>query len=181
VTLLSPADLGLELEVVEDGLTFLANAQRKARAFADASGLHVIADDSGLVVDALGGEPGVESANYGGRGLSATARNRLLLQRLEGVADRRARYVCVLCLDEPGRPVSTVFVGECEGRIARRPSGEGGFGYDPIFLLPEGRSMAEIPAEEKDHVSHRGRAVTEMLQSIDLPAWTGRVPHNRQP
>ena len=169
VELLSPMDLGVDVEVVEDGLTFLANAQKKARAYASASGIPALADDSGLVVDALGGEPGVQSAVWGGADLDAAARNRLLLERMEGVTDRSARFVCVLCLGVPGRPVRDVWVGECNGRIGREPRGQNGFGYDPVFALPDGRTMAELPDTEKDVVSHRGRAVAEMLRSGTLP------------
>src|SRR5207249_3819894 len=107
-------------------------------AFADAARLPTLADDSGLVVDALGGEPGVLSARFGGEGLAAAERNPVLLRRLEGVGDRGARYVCVLCLGEPGRAPGKVFVGRCEGRIGREPRGRGGFGYDPVFVLPDG-------------------------------------------
>jgi len=165
----SPGDIGLDIQVEEDGRTFLANAQKKAREYADAAGLAALADDSGLVVDALGGEPGVDSSVWGGAELTAAARNALLLERLAGVTDRRARFVCVLCLGRPGQPVRDVWVGECEGRIGREPRGRGGFGYDPVFVLPEGMTMAELPDDEKDRVSHRGRAVAEMLRSVTLP------------
>jgi XTP/dITP diphosphohydrolase len=170
VDLVAPDDIGLEIEVVEDGLTFLANAQKKARAYAAASGLAALADDSGLVVEALGGEPGVQSAVWGGGDLDAAARNALLLNRLEGVTDRSARFVCVLCLGLPGRPVRDVWMGECQGRIGREPRGQNGFGYDPVFVMPDGRTMAELPDEEKDVSSHRGRAVAEMLGSGTLPS-----------
>ena len=169
--LVTPADIGLELAVDEDGATFLANAQKKARAYAAAAGLPVLADDSGLVVDALGGRPGVESARYGGPELDAAGRNRLLLSELEGEVEREARFICVACLGRPGAPVRDVFMGRAEGRIGRHPAGEGGFGYDPVFVLPDGRTMAQLAPAEKDLVSHRARAVRDLLAAVDLARW----------
>lgn len=174
VEVLEPRDIGLELTVVEDGVTFLANAQKKAREYASASGLPVLADDSGIAVKALGGRPGVDSAVFGGPGLDDAGRVRLLLETLGPEADRRARYVCVICLAAPSEPVRDVFVGHCDGRIGRVPKGDGGFGYDPIFVLPDGRTMAEVDDEEKDFLSHRGQAVREMLATFDLAGWAGR-------
>jgi len=171
VETVSPADLGLAVEVEEDGLTFLANAQKKAREYAAAAGLPALADDSGLVVAALGGRPGVETARYGGPGLDAAGRYRRLLEELEGEADRRAEFVCVLALARPHGPASKVFVGRSEGRIGRHPVGTSGFGYDPVFVVPDGRSLAELEEAEKDAVSHRGRAVQEMLAQLDLARW----------
>ena len=174
VEVVSPADLGLEMEVDEDGLTFLANAQKKAREYANASGLPALADDSGLVVRALGGRPGVQSARYGGPGLDERGRVQFLLNEMDGRADREAEFVCVLALAQPGGPAAKVFMGRCGGRIGRHPVGEGGFGYDPVFVLPDGRTMAETPADEKDIVSHRGRAVAEMLSQLDVARWAGQ-------
>jgi XTP/dITP diphosphohydrolase len=171
VELLSPGDLGLDLNVGEDGATFLANSQKKAREFAAAAGMATLADDSGLVIDALGGEPGVRSARYGGPGLDDAGRCRLVLEKLGGVGDRGARFMCVLSLARPGAPVRDVFVGSCEGRIGREPRGSGGFGYDPIFVFPDGLTMAELEDEEKDRRSHRGLAVRELLSSLSLPRW----------
>jgi XTP/dITP diphosphohydrolase len=172
VELLTATEAGAgDLEVDEDGVTFLANAQKKAREYAAATGLPTLADDSGLTVAALGGRPGVQSARYGGPGLSPADRNQRLLEEMEGKADRGAAYVCVVALARPSEPASKVYLGRCEGRIARHPRGEGGFGYDPVFLLPDGRSMAELPDEEKDATSHRGLAVAEMLRQFDLGAW----------
>jgi XTP/dITP diphosphohydrolase len=178
----SPRDIGLDLEVEEDGLTFLANAQKKAREYATVSGLPALADDSGLVVRALGGRPGVASARYGGEGLDAGGRYSLLLRELEGQSDRRAEYVCVIALAKPGGPSARVFLGRCEGRIGRHPAGAGGFGYDPVFVLADGRTMAEVPDEERDALSHRGRAVAELLAQFDLAGWAwsgGPLPDNR--
>jgi XTP/dITP diphosphohydrolase len=161
----------LELEVLEDGATFLANSQKKAREFAAAAKVPALADDSGLVVDALGGEPGVTSARYGGPGLDDAGRCRLVLEKMEGATNRSASFVCVLSLARPGEPVRDVFVGRCQGRIGREPRGSGGFGFDPIFVFPDGRTMAELADDEKDSRSHRGAAVREMLHAISLPEW----------
>ena len=103
--------------------------------------------------------------------MSASQRNQLLLEQMEGQVDRSAAFVCVICLVRPGGPASKVFLGRCEGRIARHASGSGGFGYDPIFLLPDGRSMAELADAEKDAISHRGLAVAELRSQFDLAAW----------
>jgi len=170
-----PTDLGLELDIVEDGATFLANAQRKARGYAAASGLPTLSEDAGLVVDALDGRPGVLSARYGGAGLSDSERNTVLLRELEGRVERTARFICVIALARPGGRAGKVFVGQSDGRIARQPRGDQGFGYDPVFVLPDGRTMAELAPQEKDTVSHRGRAVAEMLRSMDLRAWACAV------
>jgi XTP/dITP diphosphohydrolase len=171
VEVVSPEDIGLDLHVDEDGATFLANSQKKSREFAAASGLPALADDSGLVVDALGGEPGVQSARYGGPGLDDAGRCRLVLEKMEGTGDRDARFVCVLSLARPSGPVRDVFVGRCAGRIGRQPRGAGGFGYDPIFVFPDGQTMAELADAEKDLRSHRGQAVREMLAALNLPRW----------
>jgi XTP/dITP diphosphohydrolase len=169
--LVSPREAGVEFEVDEDGVTFLANAQKKARVYASASGLPALADDSGLVVRALGGRPGVQTARYGGPGLDAAGRYRELMREMEGVPDRRAEFVCVLALARPGGPAARVFMGRCEGRIGRQAAGSGGFGYDPVFVMPDGRSMAQLAEAEKDAASHRGKAVAEMLAQFDLRSW----------
>ncbi len=170
--MVAPDEAGVgALDVDEDGVTFLANAQKKAREYAAAAELPTLADDSGITVTALGGRPGVQSARYGGDGINAEERNRRLLSEMEGHSDRNAAYVCVIALVRPGGPAEKIFLGRCEGRLAREPRGEGGFGYDPIFLLPDGRSMAELPDGEKDAVSHRGRAIAEMLAQLDLRRW----------
>lgn len=172
-----PCDLiaaGIEWTAEETGATFEQNALIKARAYASASGLVTLADDSGLEVDALGGEPGVMSARYGGLGTDE-ARYRLLLHRLEGVSDelRTARFCCVIAVVWPGGLAETA-TGTCEGTIAREPRGTNGFGYDPIFLLYEtGCTMAELPAAVKNRVSHRARAAAglrAMLQRGEPPA-----------
>ncbi len=146
-------------EIEEDGATFEDNASKKARETAARTGLAALADDSGLEVDALGGEPGVRSARFSGMPCDDGRNNALLIERLASVpADRRtARYVAVIALARPGGPVELAR-GTCEGRIARSPRGQGGFGYDPYFTLPDGRHMAELTPEEKNRISHRGAA-----------------------
>lgn len=160
---------GIDFEVEETGETFEENARLKAEGYAAASGLLTLADDSGLVVDALGGRPGVQSARYGGPGLSDEDRVRLLLRELEGVPDERrtARFVAVLALVRPGEPARLVR-GEVEGRIGYAPRGANGFGYDPVFVLPErGVTTAELPPAEKHAISHRGAAARAMRPVIE--------------
>lgn len=158
---LSLDDIGLDQDVAETGHTFQENAILKAETYAAASGYFTLADDSGLEVDALNGEPGVYTARYGGPGLDYEGRYRLLLKNLDGVAGaaRSARFRCVIALAGPEGVVGTA-TGVCEGRIALEPAGTGGFGYDPVFLLPErGLTMAQLPASVKHQISHRGRAL----------------------
>ena len=166
LTLLTPQDWPGPLpEVEETGATFAENARLKAVTLAQATGLPALADDSGLCVDALGGEPGLHSARWAGAGVSDKERNARLLERLAGVPaeERTARYVCVVSLALPdGR--STEAEGICEGVILEMPHGSNGFGYDPLFLVPElGRTMAELAETEKNQVSHRAQAVTALL------------------
>ncbi len=166
--LATPAELGLQLEVGETGETFEENARIKARAFRDASGLPSLADDSGIEVDALGGRPGVRSARYGGAGLDDVGRTRLLLSELEGVPEeqRSCRYRVVLALAEPSG-AERVAEGVCEGRVALSPSGENGFGYDPVFSVPGyGKTVAELASGEKDAISHRGQAARRMTAML---------------
>ena len=175
IEILSQADFGLE-SAAETGLTFVENALLKARHAAQGSGLPAIADDSGLVVDALGGAPGIHSARYAGDGGDAANIARLLAA-LEGVppAQRAARFVCVaVFLRSPGDPLPLVCQGAWEGRIATHPRGAGGFGYDPVFLpLGDRRSAAELAPEEKNRCSHRGRAFAELRLRLSGPAWPG--------
>ncbi len=158
--LVTPAMLELEIQVKEDGETYTENALLKARVYAKASGLVTLADDSGLEVDALGGAPGVHSHRFDGGLGDDASRYRLLLERLKDVpaAERMARFRCVTVIATPQGATYTC-EGVCPGVILSEPRGEGGFGYDPVFLLPElGRTMAELSREEKNRVSHRGRA-----------------------
>lgn len=164
VKLLSLDDLPPLPEVEEDGLTFAENAIKKALTVARQSKLLTLADDSGLVVDALQGAPGIYSARYAGPDANDAKNNRKLLQALQEIPDteRTARFVCVIALASPDGNVQTV-KGSCEGRIDRTLHGAGGFGYDPLFI-PDGyeQSFAELPAEEKNRISHRGMALQKI-------------------
>lgn len=171
--LVTPTELGVRLEVEESGTTFAENAALKARAYAAAAGCLALADDSGLEIDALGGEPGVYSARWAGDEVGYPARCRLLLERLADVpAERRtARYQCVITLAAPPpRGLIGQAVGTWEGRIADTPRGSGGFGYDPIFLLPElGQTVGELAPAEKHRRSHRAQAaigIREVLGNL---------------
>ena len=153
-------------ECVEDGATFEENAVKKALHYgAHAPGL-LFADDSGLAVDALGGAPGVYSARFSGPGATDESNNRLLLEKLRGVENRAARFVCAIALVEGGR-VLGVYHGEVGGSIIDETRGTGGFGYDPLFFCPEfGCTFGEATAEQKFALSHRGRALRSMLAAI---------------
>lgn len=158
--ILTPQDIGLTLQVEEIGQTYADNARLKAEAYARASGLVALADDSGLEVDALGGAPGLHSARYAGQDTTHADKMGVLLAELRDVPDERrtARFRAVIVIATPDGRAFTC-EGVCEGRIARAPRGAGGFGYDPIFLVEGGsRTMAELPAEEKNRISHRARA-----------------------
>ena len=150
---------GVDVEVKETGTTFEENSLLKARAVMEASGLPAIADDSGLMVDALNGAPGVYSARYGGPGLDEAGRYRLLLENMRGVLDRKCRFVSAITLCMPSGDIVTAR-GECPGTLAYAPQGENGFGYDPILFVPEKKkTFAQLTAEEKNAISHRGRAL----------------------
>ena len=166
--LVTPREVGLELDVAETGETFKENARLKARAFAAASGLASLADDSGIEVDTLDGRPGVFSARYGGDGLDDEGRVRLLLRELDGVAGarRRCRYRVVLVLADPAGG-EWVTEGRCEGRVSLAPSGSNGFGYDPVFYVPMfGKTIAELDPAQKDTISHRGEAARAMADVL---------------
>lgn len=162
--LLIPADLGLTLDVAETGGTYAENARLKAAAFARDSGLISIGDDSGLEVDALAGAPGLHSARYAGPGASDADRRAKLVRELRDVpAPRPARFCCVIAIARPSGEVR-VFEGMCAGEIILEERGSNGFGYDPIFYLPEyRRTMAELPPEVKNRISHRARAALAAL------------------
>lgn len=161
-----PENTGLLKSIVEDGETFADNALIKARAVFAATGLPTMADDSGLCVDALEGRPGVYSARYLGEDTPYTVKNAAIIRELEGVPDdnRTARFECAIALVTSQGEY--VFRGTFEGKIGYRPSGEHGFGYDPIFYVGD-RSSAEMSDAEKDRVSHRGKALRAMLADID--------------
>ena len=175
--IVTPAEIELKIDVDETGQTYAENATLKAVAYTRASGLTSLADDSGLEVDALDGRPGVLSARYAGADRTDAERVEALLTELRDVPDERrtARFRCVIVIASGADRVELA-EGTVEGRIAREPRGESGFGYDPIFLLPErGLTMAELPAGEKHSVSHRGaagrqaRAILERLRSVRYP------------
>jgi len=151
---------------VEDGATFAENAIIKARHYgAHASGL-LFADDSGLELDALGGAPGVYSARFSGPGATDASNNRLLLEKLRGIADRRARFVCAIAVVETDRVIG-VYTGSVEGIILDAPRGAGGFGYDPLFYYPPfGCTFGEVDGDRKFAVSHRGQALRAMLEAL---------------
>jgi XTP/dITP diphosphohydrolase len=168
VELVSPDEVGINTEVEEIGESLEENARLKATTLARESKLLTLADDSGLEVDALGGEPGRLSARYAGEGASDKDRVNYLLKKLEGVPEgkRSARFRCVIAIAQPDGEAE-LCSGECEGVIALEPRGEAGFGYDPVFYLPElGKTMAELTLEEKNSVSHRGRAAKEAIKLL---------------
>jgi XTP/dITP diphosphohydrolase len=160
---IGPDAIGLELDVPEPHDTYAENAAAKAIAYARASGLPTLADDSGIEVAALGWGPGVRSARWGGPNKAAS-----LLEALDGADDRRARMVCALALAQPaaGDPTVELFTGVVDGTVADSARGDGGFGYDPIFQLPSGQTTAQLPDADKDALSHRGRAVAAALPRL---------------
>lgn len=168
--LTTPDELGLgTFDVEETGTTFQENAELKAVAFAKASELYALADDSGLMVDALGGEPGVYTARYGGPGLEMPQRRQKLLDALRDVPPekRTARFACVIAVADPITLTCTQVTGICEGRIAMLESGGGGFGYDPLFI-PDGfdQTFAELDESTKNQISHRGRAIQQIISHL---------------
>ncbi len=167
VEVVSEAELGVKIEVEETGETFAENARLKARAVMEATGLPAVADDSGLCVDALNGAPGVYSARYGGEGLDDAGRYRLLLSALSGQTNRAAHFhTSIVCALPEGGELTAE--GDCPGTIAFVPMGEGGFGYDPVFFVPELRkTFAQLTAEEKAEISHRGRALRAFSAVLD--------------
>lgn len=173
VDVVSLKDLGLAIDVPETGTTFQENAQLKAEAIAARTGQWTLADDSGLCVDALGGEPGVYSARYSGPEKDDTRNIDKLLSKMAELSDtkRNAFFTCVLALSHPGQP--THFAeGRCDGRITRERHGESGFGYDPVFLIADqGKTFAEMGSEAKNAISHRARALRQL--AAHWKVWTG--------
>lgn len=171
-TFVTPDDLGLRLTVDETGSTFEQNAVLKALAYAEAAGVPALADDSGLEVDALGGEPGIYSARWAGEGTPYPVRFRLLAERLAATGmppeQWTARYRCAIALAQPApRGLYQVVDGRLEGRLVAEPRGSAGFGYDPIFLVPSlGRTAAELSAAEKHRISHRGEATRAAIAPL---------------
>jgi len=169
IRLHSPADLALAVEVEESGRSFSENALLKARAFREASGMAALADDSGLCIDALDGAPGVRSARFGGLERSPAAQNQLLLELLVQVPpdERGAEFVCVVGYADPSGAQWTA-EGRIRGAIASRARGSHGFGYDPVFLVPEiGKTFGELTADEKDRLSHRGQALAQARSYLE--------------
>ena len=159
-------DLGIEIEVDETGSTFRENALIKAKAICKVSGLPAIADDSGLMVDALGGEPGVYSSSFGGMELDCNGRCEYLLDKLRGVEQRGAKFVStIVCAFPDGRVLTAE--GECSGTIVTSPRGSNGFGYDPVFIADgKNQTMAELSREEKNEASHRGKSLREFAKAV---------------
>ena len=173
-TVISAKEAGLTQDVAETGTTFAENAVLKATAVAQAVGKPVIADDSGLMVDALDGAPGVYSARYAGEGATDRQRWEKLLRELEGVPKekRTAKFCCAIVLVLPGQEPVT-FYGECPGYIGPAPLGEDGFGYDPVFYLNQTTSFATLSGAEKDKISHRGKAMAQLEQYLKELAKNG--------
>ena len=164
--ILSLREAGIEHETVEDGNSFTENAIKKAREIMEISGCCALADDSGLCVDALGGGPGIYSARFSGVHGDDAANNRLLLEKLEGVEDRSAHYTCAMVLARPDGSVVEA-EGYLYGEIAHEEAGSNGFGYDPLFYLPErGCTTAQISPEEKNAISHRANALHALLRKL---------------
>ena len=175
VEIRSLMDFGPIPPVSEEGETFEENAYQKALFTAKALGLAALADDSGLVVEALGGAPGVHSARYAGEGASDEANNRKLLEAMEGVDNRKAAFECLIALAVPRGP-ALIYEGRCEGEITREGLGANGFGYDPVFYYPPlKKTFAQISREEKNSISHRGRAMAELRREFDkVLVWLGQ-------
>jgi len=167
--LVTPKQLGINIDIAEDRASYQENASIKAEAYAQASGLVSLADDSGLEVNALNGEPGIRSARYAGDKANDKDRIEYLLSRLEGVPPekRRARFVCIIAIAVPGEK-TIICQGDCHGSITTEPRGENGFGYDPVFYLAElGKTMAELSPKQKGQVSHRGQAARKARHILE--------------
>ncbi len=170
IQVLSPADIGINIDVKEDGLTYEENAIKKASAIMSISNKNTIADDSGLEIDFLNGEPGIYSARYGGKDISDTDRNIMILNQLKDIPfeKRSARFICAIAvLFTDGDKI--VVRGECEGFIAFKPEGNNGFGYDPIFYLPEyNLTMGQLDGSIKNKISHRAKALSLLEESLKI-------------
>ena len=169
MTVVSMKEAGVRADIVEDGKTFEENAVIKAKAVMEVTGQIAMADDSGLVIDYLNGEPGIYSARYMGEDTSYDIKNQNLIDRLEGVAEekRTARFVCAIACALPDGTVLTS-EGTMEGIIGYESRGKNGFGYDPVFYLPEyGCSSAELTPEKKNELSHRGKALRKMREKLE--------------
>ena len=173
--IVTPRDLGIDIDIDETGETYEANATMKAVHGAEASGLVTLADDSGIEIEAMGGEPGVRSARFLGEDATYAERFAEIERRLEGLSRerRRARFRCVIAVADPSRKEAVRSAeGEVFGLIAETPAGEGGFGYDPIFWVPQhSATMAELPEHQKNIISHRARAVAGARQILKELLW----------
>ena len=168
--ILSLREAGVVHETVEDGETFAENAAKKAREIAALTGCCALGDDSGLCVDALGGAPGIYSARYSGVHGDDEANIRVLLEKLHGIADRRAHFCCAMALARPDGSLVEA-EGRFYGQIAQERAGDGGFGYDPVFFLPEyGRTVAQLGTDVKNRISHRHAALQALLAKLEAEA-----------
>ena len=170
VEALPAREAGVHCEVIEDGKSFSENAAKKAIAYAQASGLPAVADDSGLEVDSLGGEPGIYSARYASGHCDYENNNAKLLERMKSVPDgkRQARFRCAIALAHPEKGVLFTVAGNVEGIIIRTPRGSGGFGYDPLFFYPPAdKTFAEMLPDEKNKVSHRSKALVKFKEKLE--------------
>lgn len=167
ITIKSLEDFGPIPPVVEDGATFEDNAYKKAHLTAKALGFPAMADDSGLMVEVLGGSPGVHSARYAGETATDEDNNRKLLEVMKGKKNRKATFECIIAIAVPRGP-ALIYEGRCEGEITHEMKGEKGFGYDPLFYYPSmGKTFASMSPEEKNRVSHRGKAMRELQSEFD--------------
>lgn len=167
VEVVSPKELGLAVDVEETGTTFAENAMLKAKAICELAKLPAIADDSGLCVDALNGGPGVYSARYGGEELDDRGRYMLLLQNMRGQTTRAAHFACAIACAFPNGDTITA-EGRCDGTIAFAPMGDDGFGYNPVFFVPEkAKTFAQMTLEERTEISHRGRALANFAEKLE--------------
>ncbi len=167
VEVISPKELGITVDVEETGTTFAENAMLKAKAICQAADLPAIADDSGLCVDALNGGPGVYSARYGGEELDDKGRYMLLLQNMRGQTTRAAHFACSIACAFPNGDTITA-EGRCDGTIAFAPMGDDGFGYNPVFFVPEkAKTFAQMTLEERTEISHRGRALAAFAEKLE--------------
>lgn len=167
VEVVSPKELGLAVDVEETGITFAENAMLKAKAICELAKLPAIADDSGLCVDALNGGPGVYSARYGGEELDDRGRYMLLLQNMRGQTTRAAHFACAIACAFPNGDTITA-EGRCDGTIAFAPMGDDGFGYNPVFFVPEkAKTFAQMTLEERTEISHRGRALANFAEKLE--------------
>ncbi|MCL2079369.1 MAG: RdgB/HAM1 family non-canonical purine NTP pyrophosphatase [Oscillospiraceae bacterium] len=167
ISVISRGELGITIDILETGDTFFENAALKARAICKVSGMPAIADDSGLVVHALRGEPGLHTATYGGESLTSEQRCIYLLSKMEKAEHRAAKFVCTIVCAFPSGEIITA-TGECGGKISTAPRGNNGFGYDPVFIPDKmTKTMAELSHEEKNSISHRGIALREFYLALE--------------